>query len=427
MGGCRLRAAVCPATSGRMFGLTSFIDALRQDRQVWPLMLLICCTMIGSALVVPMLSLYAQSFGVSATLVGMLVTIFGVGRIVANFPSGWLSQRLGRRPLLAVGPAITAVGAIGAAVTGDFYWLLFWRFVQGVGSGMYQTVSLAALADVSTPQTRARLVGLYQVALQFGASIGPLLGGFVAKYFGLAAPFWLLFGIAAATCVLALATFRDVKPVGQTRSISGALGASRGLLSIPFLSISLVSSIMFFARTACMFQLMPLLGVEKFGLDVSDIGISITIIAFAMLLVLPTTATLCERMGARFAVLISCVLTMFGISLILAGSHPAWFWLSMIIYGLAGGINSAAVGTYTIEVLPRSKYGEGMGLQRTISDIGYVTGPVFAGLAADISGYGNAGGIVATLAMVGLATLLFMFASAGRSAGGPSGNKGLTF
>ncbi len=75
--------------------------------------------------------------------------------------------------MLAAGPAITAVGAIGAALTGDFYWLLFWRFVQGVGSGMYQTVSLAALADLSTPQTRSRLVGLYQVRCNSVHPLGP--------------------------------------------------------------------------------------------------------------------------------------------------------------------------------------------------------------------------------------------------------------
>jgi DHA1 family multidrug resistance protein-like MFS transporter len=369
---------------------------------------------------VPMLSLYAQTFGVSATLVGMLVTIFGVGRIVANFPSGWLSQRLGRRPLLAAGPAITAVGAVGAAMTGDFYWLLFWRFVQGVGSGMYQTVSLAALADLSTPQTRSRLVGVYQAALQIGASIGPFIGGYVAKYFGLAAPFWVLFLIAVVTCVLALVTFKDVPVTAQpTRTMSGALGRRSGLMSVPFLSISLVNAIMFFARTACMFQLMPLMGVEKFGLDVGHIGIAITIIAFAMLLVLPSASLMCDRMGSRFAVLLSSLLIMIGIGLILLGSHPAWFWVSMLVYGLASGLNSAAIGAYTIEVLPRHKYGEGMGLQRTISDIGYVIGPVFAGVAADLSGYGNAGGIVATLAMIGLVTALFLFASNASAAGRP--------
>ena len=61
-----------------------------------------------------------------------------------------------------------------------------------------------------------------------------------------------------------------------------------------------------------------------------------------------------------------------------------------------------------------------MGLQRTISDIGYVAGPVLAGVVADLSGYGNAGGIVATLVIIALVTIVFLFASAGSSAGRPA-------
>lgn len=389
-----------------MFGFSSFADVIRQDRQIWPLLAMVCCTMIGAAMVVPMLSLYAASFGVSATLVGMLVTIFGIGRIFANFPAGWLSQRIGRRPILAAGPALVAIGSVGAALTTDFNWLLFWRFVQGIGSGMYQTVSLAALADISTPQTRGRLVAVYNAALQFGASIGPLIGGYVASVYGLAAPFWVLLVISLTTMALAIFTFRDHK-IEMTRSMSGALGLRRGLMNAPFLAISLVSAMTFFARTACMFQLMPLIGAESFGLGVGMIGVAITIIAFAMLLALPYGGVLSDKFGARNVVTFGMIANIAGIALVLIDAHQLFYWLSMLFYGLASGAVSAAIGSYTIESLPRSKYGEGMGLQRTISDIGYVAGPLFAGVIADISGYGQQGGVVATLAAMGVVTLLF--------------------
>lgn len=406
-----LRVRRAAAKSSRMFSFTTFRDVLTQDRQIWPLMAMICCTMIGAAMVVPVLSLYAVSFGVSATMVGMLVTIFGIGRIIANFPAGWLSQRMGRRPLLAAGPALIAIGSVGAAVTADFYWLLFWRFVQGVGSGMYQTVSLAALADISTPQTRGRLIGVYYASLQFGASIGPLIGGYVASAYGLAAPFWVLLVISLATFLLAIFTFKDRK-VEQPRSMSGALASRRGIWNLPFLAISLVSAVTFFTRTACMFQLMPLIGHDTFGLDVGAIGIAITVIAFAMLLILPFAGALVDKFGARRVVTLSMIGNIAGVALVLIDRHQAFFWLSMVMYGLAGGVVSAAIGAYTIETLPRSKYGEGMGLQRTISDIGYVAGPVVAGLVADLSGYGNPGGVVATLALMFVCTLIFTVVSA---------------
>ena len=76
-----------------------FLDPIQQDKRLVPLLVMIACIMMGSGLVAPILSLYAQTFGVASTLVGTLVTIFGIGRLVANLPAGYLSQRIGRRPL----------------------------------------------------------------------------------------------------------------------------------------------------------------------------------------------------------------------------------------------------------------------------------------------------------------------------------------
>ena len=393
-------------------GFTSSLrDSLARDRQAWPLLAMICVTMIGSGMMVPVLSLYAASFGVTSTLVGMLVTIFGVGRLFSNYPSGFLSQRLGRRPLLIAGAIIIALGCVGAALTSDFTWLVFWRFVQGVGSGMYMTVSGAALADMSTSENRARLVSLYQAALQFGATIGPVFGGFVASHFGLAAPFWALLVIAIGTVLLGIFSFRDQH--AKVSTLSGALGAQRGLITLPFMSISLVSCVVFFTRTAFLFQLVPLVGDDHFNLGVATIGIGITISAGAILFILPLTAMMIQRLGSRMSVVLSLVL--------LGRRHPAADGRPAPVLVLAvddrlrarGGFNGPAVGAYTIEVLPRNQYGQGMGLQRTISDVGYVAGPVVIGLVSDWSSIGNSAGLIACSALIGIATLLFMVASKG--------------
>ncbi len=370
---------------------------------------MICCTMIGSGMMAPVLSLYAATFGVTSTLVGMLVTMFGVGRLFANLPAGYLSQAFGRRPLLILGPILICVGCVGAALTGDFMQLLGWRFVQGLGSGMYMTVSIAALADMSNSSSRARLVGLYQAALQLGATIGPVVGGFVADRFGLAAPFWALLGISALTALLAFVSFRD--QYAKISTLSGAMGAKRGLFTLPFMSISIVSGVSFFTRTACLFQLMPLIGHDTFGLDVGSIGLGITISAGSILLVLPLSSRLIAHMGSRLSVIVSMLASGVGLLLLIAGPDPFWFWASMAVYGLAGGFNGPAVGAYTIEVLPRSKFGPGMGLQRTISDVGYVAGPVVVGMIGDHSGYGHTGGILASVALLTASTALFALAS----------------
>lgn len=389
----------------------TFRATLKQDRHVWPLLIMICCSMMGTGMVVPMLSVYAATFGVTSTLVGMLVTIFGVGRLVANFPSGWLSQNIGRRPLLVAGPLIVAGGSLGAALTSGFVELCFWRFVQGVGSGMYLTVSLAALADASTSATRARIVGFYQLALQMGATLGSVFGGFTAKLFGLTAPFWAMLVISLITALVALFSFHDAKPA-PARSLSGALASEkRGMFSAPFLGISFVSCVAFFTRTACMFQLIPLIGQDTFGLDVSQIGIGIAIIAGTMMLAMPFNQMIIEKIGARMAVVYSMLGMAAGLAVIVIGPQPYWFWLCMVLYGLTGGFNAPAVGAYSIAILPRRQYGAGMGLQRTISDIGYVAGPVLVGLIDDLSGFGHSGGILANVGLLVASTVVFILVS----------------
>ena len=145
----------------------NFFQPFRRDKRLAPLLMMIALIMSGNGVVSPILSLYAQTFGVASTLVGMLVTIFGIGRLIANLPAGILSQRIGRRPLLFIGPLVVAGSSAFAAMTHDFSMLLVWRLVQGVGSGIYMTASLASIADISPPQFRASNMALYQAALVF--------------------------------------------------------------------------------------------------------------------------------------------------------------------------------------------------------------------------------------------------------------------
>jgi len=399
-----------------MRGLNTIWESFKQERKIWPLLIMICCAMMGSSMVVPILSVYAASFGVTSTMVGMLVTIFGIGRLLANFPSGWLSQQTGRRPLLVTGALIIAIGSLGAALTTDFIQLCIWRFVQGVGSGMYLTVSLAALADISTPATRARLVGLYQLALQMGATLGSVFGGFIAQLFGLTAPFWALLVISMTTALLAFFSFRDTQ-VAPVRTLSGALtGERRGMFSAPFMGISFVSSISFFTRTACMFQLIPLIAQDSFNMGVAQIGFGIGVIAVTMMAMMPFSQIVIEKAGARMAVVYSMIGMAIALLAIIAGPQQYWFWLSMLLYGITGGFNGPAIGAYSIAILPRRQYGSGMGLQRTLSDIGFVAGPVVIGLVDDYSGIGHPGGIMANAALLVVATLIFLLVSRGKAA-----------
>jgi len=377
-------------------GIIRFLEPLAQEKRLPPLLVMIACIMMGSGLVAPILSLYAQTFGVAGTLVGTLVTMFGVGRLLANLPSGYLSQRYGRRPLLIGGPLIVAASSIGAALAGDFTALLVWRFLQGVGSGVYLTASLAAMADISPPNRRATNMALYQSSLQIGASFGPAVGGFAAHYFGFASVFWFYAGVALLASVAAISAF-----------------SRRGMMTAPFTGVCLLSCIVFFTRTATLFQLIPFLGAENFGLDLGTIGLALTLCAFMNFAMLPITTPLIEKFGPRLNVIWSTLGTGVALATFYLSTSQVGFWLAVLLLGAATGVNYPAISTFTISALPRERYGPGMGMQRSFGDVGFVFGPVMVGALSDFTGGAHGAGVALNIALLCVAALVFALTSRG--------------
>ena len=241
-----------------------FLDSIRQDRRILPLLAMIGFIMCGSGIVAPILSIYAQTFSVTGTLVGMLGTIFGVGRLVANLPPGVLSQRYGRRPLLIAGPLVVAASSFGAALANDFVSLVVWRFLQGVGSGVYLTASMAALADISPPARRINNMALYQAAIQIGATIGPVLGGYLAHFINYSAPFWAYMLVGLAAAATAIFAFTDTLDREEARKPLPSAVRRTGLMTPAFTVVCVLSFAIFFTRVVTLFQLVPFIGADTF-------------------------------------------------------------------------------------------------------------------------------------------------------------------
>ena len=391
---------------------STFFEPLRQNPRLIPLLFMICLIMAGYGLVAPVLSLYAKTFQVATTLIGMIITIFGVGRIVANYPAGYLSQIVGRRPLLAAGASTLVVSSIGAALARDFTTLIVWRFIEGFGSGIYMTCSMAALADASTPQTRGHAMSLYQTAQLVGSTIGPGIGGWFAHHYGYAAPFWAYAGIAGVVLVTSFVSFEDSRqPLPRKQSVEAAAGG--GLMTIPFAASCLMGGVNFFTRTAAQYQLIPLIAYDDFHLDVDVIGLALVVTSLATFMLLPLAGTIIDRFGARFCVLWSSLGLAGSLAIIFFGNNQFWFWIAMVAIGLAQGLLGPATSTYGISIIPREKFGPGMGVQRTVSDIGFVAGPLVVGLIDGMGGLGHGAGLVANVLLLLGGGAVFWFATRG--------------
>src|SRR5262249_23454921 len=145
--------------------------------------------LVGFGIVIPVLPLYAERFGASETLVGILMASYSAMQFIFAPILGRLSDRVGRRPVLLLSLLGTSIGflimglapalAVGIAILGlspTLVWLFFARIIDGISGGNISTAQ-AYIADVTPPDERSRGMGLIGAAFGLGFIFGPAIGG----------------------------------------------------------------------------------------------------------------------------------------------------------------------------------------------------------------------------------------------------------
>ncbi len=354
--------------------------------------LLVGVNQLGFGAMVPSLPLYASSFGVSASAIGVAVAAYGLARFLAVLPGGQLADRWGRRPVLAIGGLISAVGSFWCAEAHGFVEFILARVVAGAGAGIILTIGQIVLADISPPDRRGRNIATYQAAFLFGFGIGPFPGGLLAGAYGLASPF-LMTGVASLLTTV-IAWFL----VSETRSVRTSAAVSDRAAEIPFvrqmlgllshrgfLLVSLISLMNAVVRTGGLFALIPLLATATLGLSVAEIGFAMMVSGVCGFVAAYPAGWLADQIGRKAVIVPSTVLT--GMSMVLFCYAPsyAWFIAACIVWSVAASISSSAPAAYAVDTAPPGMNASAMSAFRMTADAGYVLGAPVLGLLADVT------------------------------------------
>ena len=151
---------------------------------------------LGFGIVIPVLPLYGRDFGASDLQIGLLVGVFSLMQFFFAPVWGKISDRIGRKPVLLVGLLGTIAGYILMGLAHTVVLLFVARFVAGI-AGANISAAQAYLADISTPENRAKAMGLLGAAFGLGFVFGPALGGLAGAYFNLSAPMYIAAGLAS--------------------------------------------------------------------------------------------------------------------------------------------------------------------------------------------------------------------------------------
>lgn len=375
---------------------------------------LIGVNQLGFGAMIPSLPLYAQSFGVSTSAIGLAVAAYGLARFGSNVPAGSLSDRFGRRYALAIGGLASTLGNIWCALATSYPEFIVARFLAGVGGGMVLTTGQVVLADISRPERRARTISIYQATFLFSVWIGPFPGGILAEQFGLSAPFWAC-GIASLLAAL-VAWFlvpetrgwfgEDSHPAGGRSAQGSMLSQMRQLAGqTGFLLVSLISFMQAVARTGGLFAVIPLLATERLKLSVSSVGLAMMLSGMAGFLATYPAGWLADRYGRKMVIVPATLITATSMVLFGWSSSFTFFLVACTVWSTASSIGGSAPAAYAADCAPPGMNAAAIGAFRMIADAGYVIGPIALGLLADW--YGPVVPLDVTAVTMALVALLF--------------------
>ncbi len=163
--------------------------------------------MLGLFLILPVLSLYARDLpGATPLLVGMAVGAYGLTQALFQIPFGMVSDRLGRKPVIAFGLVLFAAGSVVAALAETVYGLLLGRTLQGAGA--IAAAVIALVADLTRDETRTRAMAVIGMTIGASFSVSLLLGPSLEHWLGVPA----VFGLTALLAVMGLVVLFQVVP-----------------------------------------------------------------------------------------------------------------------------------------------------------------------------------------------------------------------
>jgi MFS family permease len=195
------------ASTGEVFLLTSFKEkALSSCSQAG------LVNNLNDGLAWGLFPLYFAAAGLSIGRIGVLAALYplvwGLGQLV----TGALSDRVGRKPLIAGGMLTQAVAIASIAATDGFVPWAAGAMLLGAGTAMVYPTLLAAISDVAHPTWRARSVGVYRLWRDGGFAVGALLAGLLADVFDIRVAIWAVAALTCASGVVVIARMYETNP-----------------------------------------------------------------------------------------------------------------------------------------------------------------------------------------------------------------------
>lgn len=338
---------------------------------------------IGIGLIFPVMpdlmeEVTGSGLGEAALWGGVLAASFAVMQFLCGPLVGNLSDRLGRKPVLLVSLAVMALDYVAMALAHTVWLLLAARIVAGVAAATHATAN-AYVADISTPDQRAKRFGLIGAAFGIGFVAGPMLGGLLAGI-DVRAPFWVAAGLALANLAFGWFVMPESLTLANRRAFSLAranpLASLRAIRRLPGLKRLLLVSFLY----AMTFNVWPAIwsyySKAAFGWNAQWIGFALAAFGVCMALTQALlVAPMIRRIGERRTAAVGMGLEV--VSYGFYGLATSGFW-ALVFTPIAalGGVTGPSLQAMMSRAVPENQQGELQGVNSSLNALAMIISPL---------------------------------------------------
>ena len=335
-------------------------------------------------MVIPVVPKYVESLGGTGLVVGLVLSSYGLARLLMNIPAGSFCERWGRKKVMLI-------GALGAATFGSLSGaapnvetLLVLRALTGAFSGLAIIACSVVVMDLSSVRNRGRALSLVHGWQVIVAIASPGLGGLLADVVDVRVAFYASGSGTAIFALWAWLRLPETKPkLLSALPASGSSGweETRGNLRLlfgnrGFTLMCLMNFAMFFTRVGSNSSLIPLMAHDNLGWTPGQLGLLLSSVGLLNLATLYPSGALADRLGRKPIMVPAFLMVSVGLFLLPFGEGPVLFIVAFYIMHGASGFGSQAPVAYIGDVTPPHLRGLSFGVFRTVGDLAFVIAPI---------------------------------------------------
>jgi MFS family permease len=324
---------------------------------------------IGFGLIIPAIPIFARTFGVTNTLIGLIISSFAIMRFLSGLFSGKLVDRFGERLVLGTGLLMVSVFTLLAGLAQTYGQLLFFRTAGGLGSSMFSVSAGALLLRVVGDDQRGRAQSLYNGGFIAGGVAGPAFGGALLAI-SPRAPFFIYTALLIVAGTVSLIFLHEALKI-------------RPYLYSLFLAF--LGSWIFFGMRS---SILPLYAIDDLGVSTAVVGLSFTLALIAQGAVMVRAGKYSDKNGRRPVILVGFAITLVSLILLTLSTNVTFYLISMLVLGLGAGFATSA-GAIVGDVI-KGKSGKVYAFWQMAGDAGMMVGPLLLGVVADLFTYRTA-------------------------------------